>query len=48
MNPSGKRKDTASEILNSLRSDEGIVYATGNCGQCLGISNLAEPRFEKP
>ena len=32
MNPSGKRKYSGSEILNSLRSDEGIVYATGNCG----------------
>jgi hypothetical protein len=32
MNPSGKRKYCGSEILNSLRSGEGIVYATGNCG----------------
>jgi hypothetical protein len=32
MNPSGKRKYSGSEILNSLRTDEGIVYATGNCG----------------
>ena len=32
MNPSGKRKYSGSEILNSLRLDEGIVYATGNCG----------------
>ena len=32
MNPSGKRKYSGSEILNSLRADEGIVYATGNCG----------------
>ena len=32
MNPSGKRKYSGSEILSSLRSDEGIVYATGNCG----------------
>jgi hypothetical protein len=32
MNPSGKRKYSGSEILNSLRSGEGIVYATGNCG----------------
>ena len=32
MNPSGKRKYSASEILNSLRSGERIVYATGNRG----------------
>jgi hypothetical protein len=32
MNPSGKRKYIGSEILNSLRSGEGIVYAAGNCG----------------
>src|SRR5581483_4967775 len=32
MNPSGKRKYLGSEILNSLRSGERIVYATGNCG----------------
>ena len=32
MNPSGKRKYSASEILTSLVSDERIVYATGNCG----------------
>ncbi len=32
MNPSGKRKYSGSEILNSLRPGEGIVYATGNCG----------------
>jgi len=32
MNPSGKRKYSGSEILTSLRSGEGIVYATGNCG----------------
>ena len=32
MNPSGKRKYIGSEILNSLRSGERIVYATGNCG----------------
>lgn len=32
MNPSGKRKYSGSEILNSLRSGEGIVYATGNRG----------------
>jgi len=32
MNPSGKRKYSGSEILNSLRSGEGIVYAAGNCG----------------
>ncbi len=32
MNPTGKRKYTGSEILGSLRSDEGIVYATGNRG----------------
>jgi hypothetical protein len=32
MNPTGKRKYSGSEILNSLRSGEGIVYATGNCG----------------
>ena len=32
MNPTGKRKYTGSEILGSLRSDERIVYATGNCG----------------
>lgn len=32
MNPSGKRKYFGSEILNSLRSGERIVYATGNGG----------------
>ena len=32
MNSTGKRKYTGSEILSSLRSDERIVYATGNCG----------------
>ena len=32
MNPSGKRKYSGSEILNSLRSGEGIVCATGNSG----------------
>ena len=32
MNPSGKRRYIGSEILNSLRSGERIVYATGNCG----------------
>ena len=32
MNPSGKRKYSAERILNSLRSDERIVYATGNRG----------------
>ena len=32
MNPSGKRKYFGSDILKSLRSGEGIVYATGNCG----------------
>ena len=32
MNPSGKRKYSGSEILNSLRLGEGIVYATGNGG----------------
>lgn len=32
MNPSGKRKYLASEILNSLRAGEGIVYAVGNHG----------------
>jgi hypothetical protein len=29
MNSSGRRKYSADEILNSLRSDEGIVYARG-------------------
>ena len=33
MNPSGKRKYSGSEILNSLRSGERIVYAAGNCGR---------------
>jgi hypothetical protein len=33
MNPSGKRKYLASEILNSLRAGEGIVYAVGNHGR---------------
>ena len=33
MNPSGKRKYSGSEILNSLRSGERIVYAAGNCGE---------------
>ena len=32
MNPSGKRKYSADEILNSLQSGERIVYATGNRG----------------
>lgn len=32
MNASGKRKYSGSEILNSLRLDEGIVYAAGNSG----------------
>jgi len=32
MNPSGKRKYSGSEILNSLRSGERIVCATGNRG----------------
>ena len=32
MNPSGKRKYSGNEILDSLRSGERIVYATGNCG----------------
>ena len=32
MNPTGKRKYSGDEILSSLRSDEGIVYATSNSG----------------
>ena len=32
MNPSGKRKYSERDILNSLFPDEGIVYATGNRG----------------
>ena len=32
MNPSGKRKYSGNEILASLRSGEGIVYAAGNSG----------------
>ena len=32
MNPSGKRKYSGSEILNSLRKGEGIVCASGNRG----------------
>jgi hypothetical protein len=32
MNPSGRRRYRGSEILNSLRSGERIVYATGNRG----------------
>ncbi len=32
MNPAGKRKYRSSEILSLLRSDERIVYATGNRG----------------
>jgi hypothetical protein len=32
MNPTGKRKYSGNEILNSLRADEGIVCATGNRG----------------
>jgi hypothetical protein len=32
MNPSGKRKYQASDILKSLGSGERIVYAAGNCG----------------
>jgi hypothetical protein len=33
MNPSGKRKYSASEILGSLESGEGIVCALGNQGK---------------
>jgi hypothetical protein len=33
MNPSGKRKYSKDEILNSLRSGERIVYAPGNRGR---------------
>jgi hypothetical protein len=33
MNPSGKRKYSGREILDSLRSGERIVCATGNCGE---------------
>jgi hypothetical protein len=33
MNPSGKRRYTAGEILNSLRSGERIVCAPGNRGR---------------
>ena len=33
MNPSGKRKYQASDILKSLGSDERIVYAAGNRGK---------------
>jgi LAGLIDADG DNA endonuclease family protein len=33
MNPSGKRKYRASDILRSLGSGERIVYATGNRGR---------------
>ena len=32
MNPSGKRRYSGSEILNSLRSGERIVCAAGNRG----------------
>jgi hypothetical protein len=32
MNPSGKRKYSGSDILESLRSGERIVYAAGNRG----------------
>ena len=32
MNPTGKRKYPGNEILNSLRADEGIVYASSNRG----------------
>jgi hypothetical protein len=32
INPSGKRKYFGTEMLNSLRSDERIVYATSNRG----------------
>jgi hypothetical protein len=32
MNPSGKRKYSATEILDSVGSGEGIVYALGNQG----------------
>ena len=32
MNPSGKRKYSERDILNSLFPDEGIVYAAGNRG----------------
>ena len=32
MNPSGKRKYFGIELLNSVRSDERIVYATSNRG----------------
>ena len=33
MNSSGRRKYSEDEILSSLRSGEGIVYATGNRGK---------------
>jgi hypothetical protein len=36
MNPSGKRKYSSAEILNSVRSGEGIVCATGNRGSTCG------------
>ena len=39
MNPSGKRRYIGSEILNSLRSGERIVYATGNCGKIQIVLN---------
>jgi hypothetical protein len=32
MNPTGKRKYSANDILNTLGLDEGIVYATSNSG----------------
>jgi hypothetical protein len=32
MNSTGKRKYSISDILNSLKKDEGIVYATSNSG----------------
>ena len=46
MNPSGKRKYTKEEILNSLRSGEGIVCATGNGGSTRS-SDLHEWRNDR-
>ena len=54
MNPSGKRKYSGSEILDSLRSGERIVYATGNrenhevptCTNGVTLATLSRPETQ--
>ena len=54
MNPSGKRKYSAIEILSSLRSGERIVYATGNrgnhevptCTNGVTLATLSRPKTQ--